>query len=291
MGLLLADTLETLLARASLLVKAFLGNLLLGGLDGSRVLANRCVSGEVHSFEVVLRNSVLDVGTELALVRLLAFLLQATHVLSDVVAKNTGAVGFSVVFTRFGVIAWEAASAVGNVKSAINSTLESTEDIGASGCTAKTNIEEALEGSTLTINRFNVILFTIDLLLSFVETVQLKNLERTTSQKKTRAVGSRVVGQTDLHTKVRQLVRVSAAEDTIAIHAGIDDLADDVLVGETDDKAVLGSVVLVLVLPDKAFTGKVISLSLTTPAELDLEPLEVSLVLGDLYKTHALALL
>ena len=56
-------------------------------------------------------------------------------------------------------------------------------------------------------------------------------------------------------------------------------LADDVLVGETDNQAVLGSVVLVLVLNDQPLTGIVVGLSLPAPLELDLVPLEVGLVL------------
>jgi len=44
---------------------------------------------------------------------------------------------------------------------------------------------------------------------------------------------------------------------------------------------VSGSVVLVLVLGDKSFSGTVVGLSLTSPAVLDLVTLEVSLVLLD----------
>lgn len=62
-------------------------------------------------------------------------------------------------------------------------------------------------------------------------------------------------------------------------------LATDILVGETDNHTVLRSVVLVLVLNDKAATSEVVSPSLTTPAELDLETLEVGLVLDNFDKT------
>jgi hypothetical protein len=48
----------------------------------------------------------------------------------------------------------------------------------------------------------------------------------------------------------------------ITINLGVDDLGDDVLVGETDNKAVLWRVVLVLGLNDETFTSIVISLSL-----------------------------
>jgi len=62
-------------------------------------------------------------------------------------------------------------------------------------------------------------------------------------------------------------------------------LAADVLVGEADNHAILWRVVLVLVLYNKATTSIVVGLSFTTPAELDLEPLEVCLILYHFNKT------
>jgi hypothetical protein len=47
-------------------------------------------------------------------------------------------------------------------------------------------------------------------------------------------------------------------EDLVAANLGVDDLADDVLVGEADDEAVLGRIVLVLRLGDQPLTGIVI---------------------------------
>ena len=44
--------------------------------------------------------------------------------------------------------------------------------------------------------------------------------------------------------------------------AQVTDLADDVSVGESHNHPVLGGVVLILVLDDQSFAGKVISLSL-----------------------------
>ena len=62
-------------------------------------------------------------------------------------------------------------------------------------------------------------------------------------------------------------------------------LTTDVFIGETNNHAVLRGVVLVLVLNYKTTSGIVICLSLTTPAELDLKPLEVSFVLYHFNKT------
>ena len=49
---------------------------------------------------------------------------------------------------------------------------------------------------------------------------------------------------------------------------------------------VLGGVVLVFILHHQPLAGEVVGLSLAPPAELDLEPLEVSLVLDDLDERH-----
>lgn len=56
-------------------------------------------------------------------------------------------------------------------------------------------------------------------------------------------------------------------------------LTGDILVGESDDEAVLRGVVLIFNLDNQAFSGIVICLSLTSPLELNLEALEVRLVL------------
>ena len=56
-------------------------------------------------------------------------------------------------------------------------------------------------------------------------------------------------------------------------------MADNLGVGETNDKTVLGGLVLVLVLGAKTLTLTVIGLSLASTTELDLEPREVGFVL------------
>ena len=103
---------------------------------------------------------------------------------------------------------------------------------------------------------------------------------------KRRIQTSSVVGQTKLDAIARKLVRVGSGHDVITIDARVDDLADAVAVGETDNKTVLGGVVLVLVLNHKTQTLTVISLTLTATTELGLETLEISLVLDNLLERH-----
>jgi len=62
-------------------------------------------------------------------------------------------------------------------------------------------------------------------------------------------------------------------------------LAGDILVGNSNDHAVLWRIVFVLVLNNQPFPGVVVCFTLTTPLELDLESFEVSLVLNYLDET------
>lgn len=59
-----------------------------------------------------------------------------------------------------------------------------------------------------------------------------------------------------------QFVSIGYAEDLVAGKFSCDDLADDVLVRESDDEAVLRSIVLVLRLSDETLSGVVICLAL-----------------------------
>ena len=55
---------------------------------------------------------------------------------------------------------------------------------------------------------------------------------------------------------------IGSREDEITLELSVDDLTDDVLVGETDNQSILGRVVLVLGLNDESLTSIVIGLTL-----------------------------
>ena len=67
-----------------------------------------------------------------------------------------------------------------------------------------------------------------------------------------------------------ELMCVGCAEDLVPSYLGCDDLADDIAVGEADDKAVLGSVVFVLGLADETFTSVVVGFTGTATLVFDL---------------------
>jgi hypothetical protein len=70
------------------------------------------------------------------------------------------------------------------------------------------------------------------------------------------------VGQTTLDAVTRKFVRVGSSKNVIALELGVDDLANDVLVGETDNQSVLGRVVLVLGLNNQTLASVVVGLTL-----------------------------
>jgi len=77
-----------------------------------------------------------------------------------------------------------------------------------------------------------------------------------------------------------------ASTSVTHLELGVDDLDDDLLVGEPDNEPVLGRVVLVLGLGDQSLPGVVVGLSFSSPPGLDLEPGEVGRVLLELDERH-----
>jgi hypothetical protein len=78
------------------------------------------------------------------------------------------------------------------------------------------------------------------------------------------------------------------AQNAVTIDKRVSNLAYELGVGETNDKTVLGRLVLVLVLAYETLTLTVISLSFATTTELDLVSRKVRLVLLDLDESRLL---
>lgn len=79
---------------------------------------------------------------------------------------------------------------------------------------------------------------------------------------------------------------IGSTDDHVAFNPGIGNLADDVSVSDTHNHPVFWGVVLVFVLDDQSLAGIVVSFALSPSAELNLVPLEISLVLHNFYKPH-----
>jgi len=257
-------------------------------LDEGGILTDALVGILVDLLELVGSDALLLVAAELTVIGLRILLKKLLHVVGDVATIDVLAEDFSVESLLLVIPANKTALAVGHVETTIKSTLHSGEHTAAGGGTGKTNIEQSLEGTTLVELLDGVEGSTSGLLDTRIELIHAELLVKTTSHKKTSCIGSRVVGETKLDAIARKLMGVSGSHDVITIDARVHDLADAVAVGETNDKTVLGGVVLVLVLDHKTKTLIVISLALTATTVLGLETLEVSLVLENLLERHCL---
>ena len=232
------------------------GSLLLE--DG--VLTDGGVGLGVDTLQIVGADASLDVLAEVGLELVLIFLLHGSHVVSDVATDNVLTEDIGVQLTLGETD--ETLGGVRNIQTTISSSLQRSKDLGTGGGAGKTDIKESLEGTTGVVLTLNVVLLTVDLLSTRVQLVEAEVLEVTAGQQQTGAVGSGVVVQTDGDTVTGELVGVGRADNTVTRELSVGQLVDDALVGDTDNHAVLGGGILVLVLGHKPLAGIVVSFAL-----------------------------
>merc|ERR1712046_506110 len=97
---------------------------------------------------------------------------------------------------------WEYLLLVRDIKSSVTGSLHGTEDTVSSGGADETNIKVSLEWTLVTIRNFsNLIVASIDLIVTLEHSVQSLELEKSASAKKSSCVGSGIVGETTLNTE------------------------------------------------------------------------------------------
>jgi len=239
----------------------------------------------VELLKTVGLDIVIDVAAELRLVALLVVVGEGLHVLSDVTTEDVLAEGLGVELLAFNVVTGETVLGVRNEDTTVGATLHGTKDTSTSGGTGETDIQEDLEWAALLAINLGGLgegELTVSLLNTSEGLVKLELLEDTAGKEQTGSVCGGPVGKTVGDAVSLQLVGVGSAEDLVTANLRVDDLADDVLVGETDDETVLGRIVLVLGLGDQPLAGIVVGLSLPAALVLDLVPREVGVVLLEL---------
>lgn len=260
-----------LLALGLPLLLALLGASTLVLLEG--VGTDGLVGLKVLVLNVTSVDLLLDVLGELGAVALLIIIGKVLHVLSDVTTGDVLAEGLGVEFLGLDVVSGETVLGVGDEDTTVGGTLHGTEYTGTGGGTDKTNVKEGLEGTAgalVGLDGLSELVLTVGLLDTSELLVKAELLEDTAGEEQTGSVGGSPVGQTLGETVALELVGVGAGQDLVARDLRVDDLSDDIAVGETDDHAVLGRVVLVLGLGDQALTGIVVGLTLTATAVLSL---------------------
>jgi hypothetical protein len=252
------------------------------GTDGS-------VSRLVHFLNLVASDASLDELGELTLEGLGVLVLQVLHVVGNMLTEDSLLVNLGVVLAVLALtrVSGESSDGVGNVDSAVASTLEGTEESGTDSGSVQTAVQHSLERSALALEVIrNVELVTGGLLLANKSSVHTDLLQQTSGQKETSCVSRGVVLQTDGDAVSGELRRDGLSEDSVALDGGIDDLADDLAVGSADNETVLMGVVLVLILLDQGSSLSIIGLVFTSTSVLGLESLVVSVGLNCLHESH-----
>jgi len=244
------------------------------------------VSIAIHLLQAVGSDAVLQKLTELLLVSLLILLQERLHVVSDVLSEDVVLVHFRIVFFAFGVESREALIGVRDINAAIDGTLESAEDLGAGRRAGETDVEVSAEGAVLSINILHAEVLAVGISLALVNFVETVLGQDSPGDQEAGAVGGGIVGQPDLDAVFGEFVSVSGLDDHVSVNTGVRYLTDDVLVGKSNDQSVLGSVVLVLILANKAFTGKVVGFALATALVFDLKPFEVGFIFDNFDESH-----
>jgi len=244
------------------------------------------VSIAIHLLQAVGSDAVLQKLTELLLVSLLILLQERLHVVGDVLSEDVVLVHFRIVFFAFGVESREALVGVRDINAAIDGTLKSAEDLGAGRRAGEADVEVSAEGAVLSINILHAEVLAVGISLAFVNFVETVLGQDSPGDQEAGAVSGGIVGQPDLDAVFGEFVSVSRLDDHVSVNTGVRYLTDDVLVSKSNDQSVLGSVVLVLILANKAFTGKVVGFALATALVFDLEPFEVGLIFDNFDESH-----
>lgn len=257
-----------------------------GGLLGEdRVGSDGGVGSLVHLLDLVAGDASLDGLRELTLVSLGVLVLQVLHVVGNVLTEDSVHVDLGVVLLSRET--GESLDRVGDVDTAVAGSLKGAENSGTNSGSVETAVEESLERSSLAIEVIsNVELVTGGLLLTDKGSVHTDLLQQTSSQQETSGVGGGVVLQTDGDSELGELRRHGLAHDSVTLDGGIDDLADDLSVGSSDNETVLVGVVLVLILLDQSASLGIVGLVFPSTSVLGLESLVISVGLNCLDESH-----
>lgn len=192
---------------------------------------------------------------------LIIFLLERLHVLSDVATEDILLENLSIKLLAFGVIARETLLIVGDVEATVGSTLEGTEHTRTRRRALETDVKVTLEwsGSIFIVERLGQLDGAIGLRNTLILVGKAELGESTAGNKETSSIGYRVVWydvysgddmlltgspvcQTVVDTISGKLLGAGGGEDKVALNTSVDDLGNDLLVGEADNKTVLGGV-------------------------------------------------
>jgi hypothetical protein len=204
-------------------------------------------------------------------------------------SEDTFAVHIGIVLLGITIVARESLFGVRDVQTSVGSTFECAKDTASGGGGFASYVKEGAEGALVLVDfvykvggftHFGFDNISINFGVAFVHIVKANLLEETTSTEESGAVGGGVVLKTDLESVAGELVRTGRGQDAISIDERVDNLANDLLVGETNDEAVFGRLVFVLGLAAETLALTVVGAAFATTAKFDLEAFVVRFGLG-----------
>ena len=135
---------------------------------------------------------------------------------------------------------------MGNEDATIARSLERTKDSRAGGGAFEANIQVCLEwpGSVLIIEGLSHGNLAGRLLHTFVLIRKREFGECPAGDEKAGSIGSCPVGETVVDAVAGKFFGASRSEDKVSLQTGVDYLANNFLVGEADNKTVLGSITI-----------------------------------------------
>lgn len=178
-------------------------------LLGVRRVGTDCsVGGLANPLERVTFNVVLDVLSELGVVRLLVFLEEVLHVLSDVAGVDVLGVNFGVEFLGLVVVSGEPLLGMRHRDPTVNGALQDAKDTGTGGAAPNPRVKVRTERAGTLILLFLAEVGAIDLFSALVGVSPAELGEDAAGQEQSSGVGSGVVVEPSLHAVPRKLGRM-----------------------------------------------------------------------------------
>ncbi len=127
-----------------------------------------------------------------------------------------------------------------NLKTSVGGSLEDSEDSVSDGWSDESDVEDAGEGSSVAdLGSRNIVVISVDLLVTLVGLVELEGSKDSSGKEQSSGIRSGVVGETGSKTELLELLGGGLGKDLVSLEGGVDDLGDDLGVGEPGDKSVL----------------------------------------------------
>ena len=175
---------------------------------------------------------------------LIVFLLQALHILRNVSTEDVFLQHLRVQRLALRIIARESLLRVGNEDATIARSLKRTKDSRASRCALEANIQVCLEWprSVLIVEGLSHGDLAGRLSHTFIFVRKTEFVKCSAGDEKAGSIGSSPVGETVVDAIAGEFFRASGSEDEVSVQTGVDYLANNFLVGEADNKTVLGGI-------------------------------------------------